>query len=304
MIFLGPSNAARYACWNHVKAHPAMRHSWRIAENGTGKATKNQQRHKLPHNVIKIVATKPYDPEGKIEHWSWLINVLRLEMALRVCWVTKCSRWQVGKMDIFCSIFYIKWWNSITSFFNDVQFRYSHVYAVKSEHYTLKSMPILERERELHSSLSKSFKTWYISKKFTDISCMHIYFLYLSLYHANAINLITTVVIQLHLSKSSTSTHPSRWLPGGPATLSCGEYLGGFWCSLCPSCLSRAPPRCSFSAFFFFDFFWGGSLGLLPGNAKKKFSKWNMTWNWSTGWWNSCFFEFPPRKIGEDSYFD
>ena len=158
-------------------------------------------------------------------------------------------------MDIFCSIFYIKWWNSITSFFNDVQFRYLHVYAVKSEHYTLKSMPILERERATFFTFKIVQNTIYL-QKFTDISCMHIYFLYLSLNHVDAINLITTVVIQLHLSKSSTSTHPSRWLPGGPTTLSCGEYLGGFWCSLCPSCLSRATSRCSFSAFFFSDFFW------------------------------------------------
>lgn len=131
------------------------------------KQQKNQQRQKLPKNVIKIVATQPYDPEGRIEHWSWLINVLRLEMALRVCWVTKCSRWQVGKMDIFCSIFLYQ-----MAEFHYIIFQWCAVCiftCLRSKKWALYTQIHAhsrgrERERELHSSLSKSFKTRYISK--------------------------------------------------------------------------------------------------------------------------------------------
>ena len=61
----------------------------------------NQHRLKLPQNLFEIVATQPYDQEGKIE----LINAPWLEMVLGVWWVIQFSQWQVGKMDIICSIF-------------------------------------------------------------------------------------------------------------------------------------------------------------------------------------------------------
>ena len=161
MIFLGSSNAARYVCWNHVKAHPAMRHSWRIAENG--KATKNQQRHKLPQNVIKILATKPYDPEGKIEHWSWLINVSAIGNGASCLLSNKMfsmAGWESGHflfnlLHQMVEFHYIIFQWCAVQIFTCLRSKKWALYTQIHAH---------SRERELHSSLSKSFKTWYISK--------------------------------------------------------------------------------------------------------------------------------------------
>ena len=167
MIFLGSSNAARYVCWNHVKAHPAMRHSWRIAQKGTGKATKKSTETQIAQERDQNSSNTTIWSRGK--NWTLILT----DQCSTIGNGTSCllsnkmfsvAGWENG--HFFVQSFYIKWRNSITSFFNDVQFAYLHVYAVKSEHYTLKFMPILggERERELHSSHSKSFKTWYIPK--------------------------------------------------------------------------------------------------------------------------------------------
>ena len=108
-------------------------------------------------------------------------------------------------------------------------------------------------------------------QKITDISCMHIYFLYLSLNHVNAI-----INNHCYTAPSFPYHQLSTILLGGcQVALPPFRVVNTLEVSGAVYALHAFQGRLlgAVSRRFFFDFFWGGSLGLLPGNAKKKFSK-------------------------------